>query len=104
VGGYRVFLAVQIFINPFFDRNKEAEILFQTKDRTFNGGREDIDNLHIDILQHIMRRPHRTVTWNLDGQALSLNPRFNFDVPARVSVVLEQSQHNIEHDPILTKH
>jgi hypothetical protein len=98
--GYRVFLAVQVFTKPFSDKSKAAAVLFKIKDRAFNGGREDIDNLHKDILQHSLRRPSRAAVWNLDGQALSLIPKFEFNVPASVKVVLEKVSLSIEHDPI----
>jgi hypothetical protein len=98
--GYRVFLAVQAFIKPSSDKNKATAILFKTKDYAFGGGFKGIDDLHRDILQHSMCRPHRAAAWNLDGQTLLLNPTFDFDIPANIKVVLEQSYFDIEHDPI----
>jgi hypothetical protein len=99
--GYRVFLAVQVFIRPFSNKNKATAILFKLNDHAFNGGQSDISALHKDILQYSMHRPHRAAVWNLGGQALSLNPEFTFkDVPASVRVVLENSHLSIEHDPI----
>jgi hypothetical protein len=97
---YRVFLAVQVFTKPFSDKNKATAILFKIKDRKFDGGKNAIEELHKDVLQHSMRRPHRAAIWNLDGQALLLKPKFEFNVPASVEVTLEQSNLNIEHDPI----
>jgi hypothetical protein len=97
---YRVFLAVQVFTEPFSDENKATAILFKIKDSTFSGERKGIEDLHKDILQYNMRRPHRVAVWNLDGQALLLDSRFDFSVPASIKVVLERSQQHIEHDPI----
>jgi hypothetical protein len=97
---YRVFLVIQVFLRRFSDKSKATAILFKINDRAFNGGSKDIDNLHQDVLQHSMRRPHRAAIWNLDGRALLLNPKISFDVPASVRVVLEKSQASIEHDPI----
>jgi hypothetical protein len=97
---YRVFLAVCVSTSPFSDENKATAILFKIKDREFNGVKQDIDYLHVGILQYSMCRPLRAATWNLNGQALSLNPRFDFYVPASVRVVLERSHLSIEHDPI----
>jgi hypothetical protein len=98
--GYRVFLAVQVFIRRFSNKSKATAILFKIKDRTFNGGMNDIHNLYKNILQHSVHRPHRAATWNLGGQGLLLSPKFSFDVPASVRVVLETSHYSIEHDPI----
>jgi hypothetical protein len=97
---YRVFLVVQVFAMPFFGENSATAILFKIKDRKFNGEKEDIQKLHEDVLQHSMCRPHKAAVWNLGGQALSLNPKFDFNVPVSVRVVLEKSQLSIEHDPI----
>jgi hypothetical protein len=97
---YRVFLAVEVSISPFSDENKATAILFKVKNRAFNGEREDIRNLHEDILQYSMLRPHRAAVWNLDGQGLLLKPKFKFDIPAGVRVVLEKSYLSIECDPI----
>jgi hypothetical protein len=98
--GYRVFLAVEASISLFPDENSATAILFKVKDREFVGRKKDIYNLHKDILQHSIFRPHRDTVWNLNGQGLSLNPKFDFDVPARVRVVLERSRLHIKHDPI----
>jgi hypothetical protein len=97
---YRVFLAVGAATGPFSDNNRATAILFKIKDRAFNGGRKDIDNLREDILQHSTRRPHKATTWNVGGRALLLSPEFSLDVPASVTVVLEQSHLSIERDPI----
>jgi hypothetical protein len=60
---YRVFLAVQVFIRPFPDKNQATAVLFKVNARTFNGGMKDIDSLREDVLQHSMRRPHRAAVW-----------------------------------------
>jgi hypothetical protein len=97
---YRVFLAVEVSTNPFSDKNEVTAILFKIKSGAFNIGSKGIYNLHKCILQHSMHRPYSAATWNLGGQALSLESKFMFDVPASVRVVLEQSHLSIEHDPI----
>jgi hypothetical protein len=98
--GYRVFLAVEVFIRPFSDKNKATAILFKIKDSTFNGGNEDIDKLRENVLRHSAHRPPKAAVWNLGGRSLFLNPTFDFNVPASVRVVLEKPQTNIEKDPI----
>jgi hypothetical protein len=94
------FLLLVCLLVHFFGKNKATAILFKIKDRAFNGGKNDIDSLHKYILQYSMRRPHKAATWNLDGQALSLSPKFEFNAPASIRVVLGKSQLSINHDPI----